>query len=182
MEADDIVFVETVPFMTLISSSREHPNETTDELSEGQDKMSDNPDHAPGFTPREAKVQLDHIKGGEMHRTLHTETETREYPMGNGAGGWRPWQHERSMDYRIDADVSKTPLGPHGVEEREPMGGRQLSPVSGLPFSHSGLENRPPSPPPQTRHHLPLAMKEISHVPQQPMPPPVRNSELFRNP
>jgi hypothetical protein len=169
METDDMVFVENIPSMTLISPFRKHPNEHPDQLPEFQSKMSDNRDYAPYSTPREAEARLDH--GND-------ETETGKHPIENRAGSWRQWQDGRSMDHSLDSDVSKTPLGTHRVVEQGPVGGRRLPSLPGLPFhakiSHSGSENRALSSPPPVCHHLPLATNECSQIPQQPVPPPVR--------
>jgi hypothetical protein len=50
MNTDDIVFVEKVPSMTLISSSREHRNEHLGQLPGCQSKMPDDQDVTPYST------------------------------------------------------------------------------------------------------------------------------------
>jgi hypothetical protein len=172
METDDMVFVENVPSMTLISSFRKHPNEHLGQLPECQSKMSDDRDDAPYSTSMKAKAQLDYGKGGELNPTLDSETGTSKHSIENRAGSWRQWRDGTSTDHSIDSDISKPPSGTCGVEEQEPVSGRRL------PFhakiSHSDSGNRSLSPPPPTCHHLSLATNESFQIPQHPVPPPVR--------
>jgi hypothetical protein len=162
METDDMVFVGNVPSMTLISSFRKHPNEHLAQLPECQSKMSDDRDEALYSSSIKAKAQLHYGKGGELNPTLDFETETSKHSIEN-------------RDHSIDSDIRKPPSGRCGVEKQEPISGRRLPSLPGLPFhakiSHSDSGNCSSSPPP---HHLSLATNESFQIPQHPVPPPVR--------